>query len=206
MGVTRLRELLARALRDQDPEADPSFAAPNPAFNELTAYADFEELLVASEYLRLGPTGERQLHARLLADSNMSPERRLAEVLRVLEDESDPTVIRWLVFGLRNAASPTALGLLRELANHESPEVRFPVPDALSASAETFEAIADVLLELSRDEDPDVRWSAVFELGAWWTEIKDPRIRDRLREVQESDPSYKVRRAAAEGLDPNEAT
>ncbi len=198
MGVRRIKQLLTRALQLQDLEADSSFAASNPALDELMAENDFEGILQASQYLRSGAADERQLYARLLAGINFPPDRRLAEVLHALEDESDPSVIRWLVFGLRNAASVAALDTLRDLARHPSAEVRFPVPDALSSCAHRFDEISDVLLELSRDPDSDVRWSAVFELGAWWSDTKDPRIGARLDEAKHSDPSAEVRRTADE--------
>lgn len=204
--MTSMNDLLAEALRVQDLEDDPSFTGSNVALDQLTAQADFETLLQQTRHLRTGHAKERQLHARLLAGANMPAERRLAEVSQSLAGESDPKVIRRLVFGLRNAASASALDTLRELAQHPSSEVRFPVPDALSACAERFEEIADVLFELSHDADTDVRWSAVFELGTWWKDTRDPRIKTRLSEVCSDDPSDEVRQAATEGLRPNGAT
>lgn len=179
---------------------------PNPALDELTAGSDFESLLRASRHLRSGVTKERQLYARLLAGINMPSDRRLAEALHALENEADPKVIRWLVFGIRNAASRAALAKLRELAKHPSPDVRFHVPDALSACAHRLDEISDVLLELSHDLDPDVRWSAVFELGAWWRDTEDAHVRARLDDVQASDPSDEVRQAAAEATRSHGAT
>lgn len=199
-GGDGMQDLFAEALRLQNLEDDPSLSGSNPALTRLTAHADFETLLERARYLRAGSSKERQLHARLLAGANMPAGRRLAEVLQTLAEESDPQVIRWLVFGLRNAASASALGLLRELAQHPSSEVRFPVPDALSACADRFGEIGDVLFQLSRDADADVRWSAVFELGAWWGVTQDAQIETRLAEVGTEDPSEEVREAAKEGL------
>lgn len=201
-----MNDLLAEALRLQDLEDDPSFGGSNPALDQLTADADFETLLQHARHLRAGSSKERQLHARLVAGANMPADRRLAEVSQSLAEESDPRVIRWLVFGLRNAASASALSRLRELAQHPSSEVRFPVPDALSACADRFEEIADLLFQLSHDADADVRWSAVFELGAWWKDTPDSRIESRLSELRTNDPSDEVREAAKEGLRRNGST
>ena len=38
----------------------------------------------------------------------------------------------------------------------------------------------------------DVRWSAVFELGAWWNDEQDPRIEAHLQEARIDDPSDEV--------------
>lgn len=195
-----MNDLLSEALHLQDLEDDASFSGSNLALAQLTAHADFKILLQQTSHLRQGLMKERQLHARLLADANMPADRRLAEIFQSLANEADPKVIRWLVFGLRNAASASALPTLRELAQHSSSEVRFPVPDALSACTDRFEEIADVLFALSHDADADVRWSAVFELGAWWRETQDPRIEARLSEIRVDDPSDEVREVAAESL------
>lgn len=199
MELGRLRSVISEALRLQEVEEANAFATPNPAL-DAASQADFESLQQGLRYLREGSVHERQLHARLLSVANMPASRRLADLLHTLSEELDAKVIRWLVFGLRNTASASAIDKLLQLARHPSPEVRFPVPDALSACADNFDDIADALLDLSRDEDADVRWSAVFELAAWWTDAKDPRIKYRLWEISTADPSDEIRQVAQEAL------
>ncbi len=199
-----IRDLLSEALRLQEHEEETGFAGPNPALWHLTTAVDVEALFEQARFLRDGTVDERQLYARLVLDATIPAERRLADVMQALSDESDPKVMRWLVFGLRNAASNAAIAKLRELARHPSPKVRSAVPDGLSACADRFDEVAELLLKLSRDPDTDVRWSAVYELGAWWNESKDPRIEARLSELRVDDPSEEVRRVARDGLEPLE--
>lgn len=199
-----MRDLLSEALRLQEHEEETGFTGPNPALYQLTTAVDFEPLLDEARFLRDGTVDERQLHARLLSEATMPAERRLAEVLQVLSEEAEPKVMRWLVFGLGHTGSKAAIAKLRELAHHPSPRVRYAVPDGLSGCAERFDEVADLLLELSHDPNTDVRWSAVFELGAWWNESRDPRIEARLSELRVDDPSEEVRRVAREGLESNE--
>jgi hypothetical protein len=200
-----MRELFTGALRLQEIQERSGFRTPNPALSRLLSQFDPETLLGHAHQLRMGDMKERQLHARLLADIDLPADRRLAEVLSTLGEESEPDVISWLVFAIRDTALPSALGSLRKLAEHPSPKVRFPIPDALSACATRFGDIADVLLALSQDVDAEVRWSATFELAAWWREEKDLRIEARLSQAL-ADPSDEVRRAAAEAMRPHEST
>jgi len=58
-----------------------------------------------------------------------------------------------------------------------------------------------------RDPEPDVRWSATFELVAWLegppdgtTEADVARIRSRLEELAQSEPNPDTRAKAAEAL------
>jgi hypothetical protein len=200
MAVSDTEQLVAEALQAQSLEELSGFAESNPALARLATAPDLDQLLREVQYLRSGDQPGRQLHARILAECHLSPQRRIDELRRVLSDEPDPKVIRWIVIGFRNAASASALPDLHSLAHHASADVRFPVPDALSACATSFDDVAHALLELSRDQDPDVRWSAAFELGAWWADTKDPRIRRRLSALRTDDESQEVRNAAADAL------
>lgn len=199
MGVTRLTQLVQEALRLQAVEIASGFAESNAALVELTAETDFESVLQHASHLRTGTSDERQLYARLVAEITMSQEERAKRVLQIVSEETDPYVLRWLVFGLRNAGSVSAIDALRQLARHPSPVVRFPVPDALSACADSFDTVADLLIALSHDDDADVRWSAVYELGAWWRDTRDPRIESRLLAASD-DPSPEVRSTARDAI------
>ena len=129
------------------------------------------------------------------------------EVRRALRDEKDPGVIRWLVSALQWGRDPRALPDLKRLACHPDSEVRFGVPDALSFCAPRFRDVVDDLLQLSKDPERDVRWSAAFELASWLqgppggtTEADVTRIRSRLEELALSEPDPDIRAEAAEAL------
>ena len=64
-------------------------------------------------------------------------------------------------------------------------------PDARAAAG---------LVSLAQDVDDDVRWSAVFELGAWIREVDDDQIPRLLTEIASKDPNDEIRSQAAEGL------
>ncbi|MDX1620456.1 MAG: HEAT repeat domain-containing protein [Nitriliruptorales bacterium] len=172
----------------------------NPAFWQLMSGPNTGELLERIELLHNGTQAEREFAARALANVRIPSPDRLNRLRRLLKDERDPKVIRWLVGGLRNVRDPSALANVRNLVQHPSPHVRFVVPDALSACAASFDDVADDLLRLSRDADPDVRWSAVFELAEWLTDVDDARILSRLSELADSDESEDVRYVAANAV------
>lgn len=94
---------------------------------------------------------------------------------------------------------------LERLAARHDDRVRFPVPDALSRCAPRFEAIETTLMQLSSDPDPDVRWSAAFELGAWLEDTDNlttaaelNRTLSRLQALAKSDPDHDVRMLATQ--------
>lgn len=131
----------------------------------------------------------------------MSTETLVAEARAALAVEGEPNVLSWLVWALGDSRSREVLPDLRVLASHPSAEVRFPVPDALSMCAEgVFDLVAEALLELSRDVDDDVRWSAIFELAAWRVDTTDDRIQVRLSESAVTDDVPANREVALEGL------
>lgn len=201
MEPNEIDKLLSEALQVQALEEQSGWHHPNPAFFRLCTEVDYGTLLKRARYLADGDADKRVLYARLLADaSEMPSEDRAALAMEHIENEADPKVLARYVVGLRNAASAVALPRLRELARHPSPHVRFTVPDALSACTERFDQIANLLLELSRDDDREVRWSAIFEVGAWWGETSGDYLEARLADAASNDPSEEVRKAAADAL------
>jgi hypothetical protein len=207
MGMSPTDPLVAAALVTQEQERATGFASRNPSLEAIQNQLEPHELLRLVNELRLDGQPERELAARLLVHAALPGTAVTSEVQRLLQDEADPQVIRWLVAALQHARDPAAIGLLKCLATHPDARVRFGVPDALSSCASEFGDVADDLIELSTDGDRDVRWSATFELAAWLTgatsAAQDPgagRALSRLREIAASDPVSEVRSMAARAV------
>jgi len=207
MELSPTHPLVVSALARQEEERQTGFASANHAMSMLQEQLEQPALLSLVHGLRSGRLEERELAARLLVQARLPGAAVVDEVRLALRDERDPQVIRWLVAALQYAREPAGLAELRRLARHPDARVRFGVPDALSSCAERFGDVADTLVELSKDGDRDVRWSATFELVAWLDDLP-PRIssagRDRslrrLREIASADNDPEIRTMAAEAL------
>lgn len=204
MGMSPTDPIVRAALATQEEERATGFASANSSLDVIQNDIEPSELPGLIRALSLGHLSERELGARLLAHAGLPSMTVTAEVQRLLRDETHPDVIRWLVAALQHARDPSALGLLKTLAGHPDARVRFGVPDALSSSTRNFGDVADEMIELSRDVDRDVRWSATFEMAAWLTGDasaslgKDSdRVITRLRELASSDLDAEIRSAAA---------
>jgi HEAT repeat protein len=201
-------EIVLAALRTQEEERADGYFSGNPSLQEIQRQLAPAELLsLVRELRRSRDAPVRELAARLLKEGPVPATSVTDEVRRALGDEEDPSVIRWLVSALQYARDPRALPDLKRLAGHPESEVRFGVPDALSFCAPQWRDVEDDLLQLSKDPEPDVRWSATFELAAWLegppdgtSEADLARIRARLEELAQSEPDPDTRATAAEAL------
>jgi hypothetical protein len=197
------KKLIQQVLKEQDQEAESGFTATSTTLAGLiTSRPESWLRAVGVSLLRSKMPSERILGSRMLRelkserDSNAS---LIAEQLRV-EDQNSVTV--WLLYALAFLHVQSTLPIVLEFANHESPEVREAVPDAISGcSGESLPPSGrDALLLLAVDANDQVRFSAVFELGRWWTSgLVDPQIHKAL--IQAKVDSHKlVRDAAADAL------
>jgi HEAT repeat protein len=195
------RQVVQDALELQRVEIGDGFSSANRALYRLVTEMDRSVTHHVIADLRIGQK-ERQLAARILIESPHGCEAVLDEVEDALSDETEPEVIGWLVTALGYTRDQRSLPVLKVLSTHPSSTVRFQVPEAVSMCAEGgFEPVYQTLLGLSFDADLEVRWSAVFELGAWLRETKDERIVTRLSEAAIDDPAEAVRATASDALD-----
>lgn len=205
MELVEARRLADEALVIQETEVADGFRSGNLVLARLATELEPSMLRLLVHELRVRAVAERQLAARLLKESSLSADDVVSEVRSALESETDPLVIGWLVTALGYTWSPAALPDLYALARHESSDVRVQVPDALSECAEAgFGQVGDSLLDLSRDEDHDVRWSAIYELAAWLPDASDERVRMRLADAATVDPVTEIRATAAGALGQDE--
>jgi hypothetical protein len=191
--------LVVAALAAQEVERATGFADWSPALEHLRSGLGLLELLDLVRELRSAGLNERELSARLLVQSAMPGNAVVDEVRRGLQLEDDPQVIRWFVTALQYTRDAVALPDLEALASHPDARARFGVPDALSSCSNAFVDVADVLFNLSQDPDRDVRWSAIFELAAWFagnagelTDGERARVGSRLREITESESDLEI--------------
>jgi hypothetical protein len=151
--------------------------------------------------LQRGSTAERELAARMLIESGSPTSQVLEDARRALAQETDPAVLSWLVDALGYTRDPGAIPDLLVLSECESPRVRFAVPSALSMCAgDDVEAILDALLSMSADLDPEVRWSAAYELVEWLRAAPNSRISDRLSALNTSDQPREIAELVDEAL------
>jgi HEAT repeat protein len=198
--------LVAQALRDRrdDPEAY------SPSLGSLHHRADREVCDVALGLLGSSEAEERILAVRVLreleavGDSDRERpfwQRSLPAFLDAMTNERDAEVMSELVAGVGFLARPEALMRLTELTRYPDGGVRYSLAGAIAATITDLsrpEAVAITSLDrLAEDEDPDVRYSAVFEL-AWWGP-DDPTVRRRLS-IAAEDTDEQVAAYARGGL------
>jgi HEAT repeat protein len=168
-----------------------------------------KELLRVAPILLESPDSMRRIlgsrFLRELKDHRFEAADYLGEALL---RETDIAVLEELTAAIGFTGAPFVWSKLRSLVDHPTPQVRFHLATAISASFSdglTLNA-RDALLLLSRDEDPQVRYSAVFELASLRKAqiIRDPMIEARLLELGEGDSSPTVRNAARGAFDEDE--
>jgi HEAT repeat protein len=142
----------------------------------------------------------RLLAAHILGQASWHwPAHKEAATLRLrqmLASEADEDVLRQAAIAVGLWRDEAALSDLVRLKTHDSCVVRFGV--AYGLSGVELEAAKRHLIDLTRDEDEDVRDWAVFGLGQQ-TELDFPDLREALVAALD-DPVAMVRAEAIEGL------
>ena len=137
----------------------------------------------------------------VLADARAEMRQPTARTLCDATASEDDTAVQLALARACGATKdPSCVPALIQLAAHESAEVRRTVAEALAwAMLERPGGVGlDVLMNLTRDEDPEVRNWATFSLG-WQLPVDGDPIRDALWD-RIGDPYPEVREEAARGL------
>jgi hypothetical protein len=204
------RDLINAALVEQALHRAGGWLEPYHALYAVQRLGGSELVDVVRELQASRNVAERLLGARLLNQPKppLAGTTILELVREALQHETDGEVINWLVIALQYGHERSALPDLKQLAKHPDATARFVVPDALSACSENFGEIDSEMLELSKDRDRDVRWSAAFELAAWMrsgpgepeiTADQKARVVARLAKLA-ADDDAEIRSVAVEGL------
>lgn len=143
---------------------------------------------------------ERDLGATILGELGLPtrafPDESVAILNRMLDSEEDEEVLGAIAFAMGHLRHEGAVASLVKRKNHPSADVRYAVVFGL-LTHETDPAIT-ALIELSTDEDDDVRDWAAFGLGSQ-IDTDTPAIREAL--IQRlADPHDDTRAEALVGL------
>jgi hypothetical protein len=130
--------------------------------------------------------------AVFLRDFPKAVVERSSKIRGLLADETSETVLREAVAAAIFAADPALCDMLAGFVHHPSSEVRFQLCDALTRCC-SHEKAVPLLIGLLSDVDVDVRWSAAYELCAFWSMSPDPEIEMSLLWSRDNDESEEVR-------------
>ncbi|MBW4504459.1 MAG: HEAT repeat domain-containing protein [Scytonema hyalinum WJT4-NPBG1] len=165
---------------------------------------DSQVLEVASMLCESQNPQERQLGADILGQLGIPyrtfPDESLTILLRLLEREEDTSVLQSIGIALGHLHDAKAIPALVKLKNYTSESVRFGVVVGLLGYEE--ELAITTLIELSSDEDTEVRNWATFGLGSQietdTTAIKEALFERFLKE--NPDENYEIYGEALVGL------
>lgn len=147
----------------------------------------------------------RILGTRLVREAHDPTGAALGALTRAVQVETDTDVLVWVIKAFGFVRSDLVTELLLALVAHPDDQIRYDVATALANCDVLSEASLDALTRLAVDPDPEVRFSAVFELGACLQTDSDPQISQipRIRAVvgrAVHDPEPMVARAAVSAL------
>ena len=172
-------QLAARARSDNDEEGRWRYVS------ALHRRGDRESLDLAVQLLDSEEPDDRSLGADILgqlgAPGKPFVEERLSKLIELLERETDSGVLAAGATALGHLADHRALESLLRLVRHPSADVRFAVAGALPRclGEPEDERGVEALIELSGDDDEDVRDWAVFGLGSE-VDTDSPDVREAL--------------------------
>jgi HEAT repeat protein len=118
-------------------------------------------------------------------------------VVKMLASEEEPVVLGSGLAALGHLYNEASIPVIARYKKHPDPDVRFSVAYALGCFPNAPLAVS-TLIQLTHDEDSDVRDWSVFGLGVQGS-VDSPEIRDALLRCL-SDPDEDVREEAAVGL------
>jgi HEAT repeat protein len=193
------RDLIEQMLLEQVEEERSAVDHPSMTIAHVVTHQP-EEWLVATGLALMGSpkAGERILGSRLVREVKNDRAAIVAAVAACLRAEADPSAIPWLISALGFLQATDEMTLILSFVASVDPATRYAVADSISHSAgEVLQSEPrDALLQLANDADAEVRWSAVFEVGAWWAVSQDPELLDQL-DKSAKDSSERIRRLVA---------
>lgn len=195
--------LIDELLLQQDKEFEKNFESPNELLDNTIAGTPEPDLLLAGmEMLHSTDPRRRILGIRLAKELKHFETLVAGELTNLFGREHNEDVVCWIVSAFGFIKSERATEHLLKLARHADPVIRFHVCAALANHGGLLlpQESIDALVSLASDADPEVRYSAVFELGAWWRIDRDPDIEAVLRRAAESDADPAVAAAARDAL------
>lgn len=191
-------------LRRQDVEFRTDFETPNTKLHTIISCTPEEDLLAAGEKLvRSNQASRIILGIRLIREVRQNTETATHILRELLARENDDEVIYWIVSAFGFLKSDSVIQFLKAAAVHPNAGIRYHVATAVSnrSAVNLPDDSFDTLLLLSRDENAEVRFSAIFELGSWWRANQDDRIKPVLQRAAASDTDPAVASAARNAIE-----
>lgn len=202
MSSQLTQQFVDTLLLQQDAEFQTEFDAANDLLAAtIRDTPELELLRVGEGLMRSADPAERILGIRLIREVKQYEGQAIDDLAELLRDERDEDVVAWIVSAFGFVRSDVVTARLIELATHPDPAIRYHTATALANRADEYlpDPSRSVLLALCDDDDPEVRYSAVYELGAWWLVSDDPSAEAVLdRAACDADPF--VLRAARDAL------
>lgn len=187
-------ELISAALNETDEDAKWEHIRVLHQRGTSEVFAAASELCLSGEPLK-EPLGADILGQLGTPDLPFKKES-LAILLRLSKTTNDENALQSAAFALGRMEEPEAVDRLHQLKNHHSEDVRFAVVHGLLTLKD--DASINALIELSDDEDEDVRNWATFGLGTQIDTDTDE-IRDALLKRLDEEDS-EIRGEALVGL------
>jgi len=106
------------------------------------------------------------------------PEDSFIVIASLMKGEADMRALSSEIHALGHIGNPRAVRMLAPFRSHPNAEIRFALACTLGSFADDPMAI-DALVQLTRDEDEDVREWATFGIGAL-CKVDSPAIREAL--------------------------
>ena len=172
----------------------------------LQARGGREELAAAAKLCDSADPNQRIIGINILGQLGMPdrsfPRECVDVLLELIDRESDANVIASIGIACGHLQDPRGVAPLVRWKNHPNPGVRMGV--VLGLTCQEDELAIATLIELSDDEDEDIRNWATFALGSQ-IETNTPAIRDALfdraiLEMGEDEPIAEIRGEALLGL------
>jgi len=202
MPPTISQDLIDSLLRQQAEEFLTDFDTGNYLLSTtVTSTPEYELLRTGERLIHSEDPAERILGVRLIRDLKDFGPHAASDLCDLLHREQDEDVVCWVVSAFGSLTSELVTNDLVALAAHRDPAIRYHAAAALAnrAAGDLPSVSFDALLTLCGDEDSEVRYSAVFELGEWWQASHDVRAEAMLRRaIRDTDPF--VFRAARDAL------
>src|SRR5271170_2314754 len=159
--------LIDSMLKRQDEELQADSSVVNSLLHSVIVNSPEEELYATGvRELDSSDPRRRILGVRLIRELKDYRSQAAAALVEMTGRECDPAVLYWLVsaFGFLEGDDRVA-DWLRQHSTDRDPAIRSEVATALAncAGSELLDESLSVLLVLSRDENAEVRFSAVFE-------------------------------------------
>jgi len=193
-GERLIRLLLeTQVAEDEQPDDVRSF------INQVIVYLPEDDLREIGQQLVLDDEVQRAIVGTRLIRELPGHRADAAELLdRIWTAETSRDLAWWILLAFGFVPGGRAIEKIHASASDSDPAMRDAATAAITqASGAGLSAQSrDILIRLAHDPDPEVQFSALYEIGAWWAETSDPQLLSELRAAAASTDDRLARTAA----------